>query len=189
MKAPALTASLLALPLAVLLAGCTAGPAGQPPSTASGAAVAGSPTASAPSPSPRPATTPSPSRTPEIRTTYSPDDERIAEVIRAAVADAIPELKALNAMDPSTQVELFEPLGAWITEQKASLAPLTPSSCTAPAVESFDDGLAQYDDIRKRFLAWKDWGAHGRAYSLAAPGRISATLQEAVAELDATCHG
>lgn len=90
-------------------------------------------------------------------------------------------------MDPSKQVALFEPLGAWISQQVTDLEAYDPSSCTAMAVSLYLDGMDQYDDIRKRFLAWKDWGANGHAFSVAAPRAIATTLKKAVAELEAHC--
>ena len=174
---------------ALLLAGCTASPGVAPAATTAALPTATTGPSPSRSPTPRPTSAPRTSPTPVVSTTYTPDDEQIAEVIRAGVAAAIPELERLNDMDPSDQVALFEPLGAWITTQTEAVKRFTPSSCTADAVTLFLDGLDQYDEIRGLFLAWKDWAAHGRAYSHGAPGQIAATLTEATAELDTRCPG
>jgi hypothetical protein len=112
-----------------------------------------------------------------------------APSVRAGVAEALPQLKQLNDLDASEELPLFEPLGAWIAKQRTAVDAYTPSSCTADAVALFHDGIDQYDEIRERFLAWRDWGAHGHAYSLAAPRKIATTLQKAMGELEARCTG
>ena len=120
-------------------------------------------------------------------TVYTPDDEAIARFVQAGVGEAVPQLKVLNDSDPSKLEDLFLPLGAWISSQVTGMARYTPSVCTADAVELFLDGMGRYDDIRKQFLAWRDWGANGNAFSPAAPGLAASTLEEAVTELKATC--
>lgn len=184
----------LALVLAAsVMAGCTASIGGAP---AAGRALSSAPLATPttapsprPTPTPRPTIAPVTSPTPEARTTYTPDDEGLAEVIRAGVAEALPELERLADMPPSDQVALFEPLGVWITTETEAVKGFRPSSCTADAVDLFLDGLDQYDEIRALFLAWKDWGAHGRAYAYGAPGQIAATLTQAATSLEASCSG
>jgi hypothetical protein len=174
---------------ALLVAGCTAGPGTSSATIGVGGAAARATTATpspTPAPSPEQANSGS-SLTPVITTTRTPEDEQLAKLIRAGAADAIPQLQVLNDMDPSKQVHLFEPLGIWIDEQRTGLAALTSSTCTSDAVEIYLDALTQYDRIRKKFLAWKDWGAHGFAYSPAAPRFTVATIEEALAQLDATC--
>jgi hypothetical protein len=54
-------------------------------------------------------------------------------------------------------------------------------------VERFEDGLSQYDAIRKKFLAWRDWGATGHAFPPGAPREAAGAFEDAVAELDAHC--
>jgi hypothetical protein len=171
--------------LALLLAGCTASPAATAPPTA--------PVASAPSASPTPVlTTPEPSASPSptvvVSTVYTADDDEIAKLIRAGAAEAIPDLKGLNDMDPSKLEGQFLPLGDWITGQRAGLAAFSATTCTASAVELFNDGLDQYDAIRKQFLAWRDWGAQGHAFPVAAPGQAVIAFEKAVVELDAQCR-
>ena len=168
---------------ALLLAGCTASP-GTAPSAATPTATVASATPTAES-TPRPTATPS--STPEPATVYTPDDEEIAKLVRAGAAEAIPDLKALNGMDPSKLEGQFLPLGEWITSQKAGIEAYTASACTAAAVERFIDGIDQYDAIRKQFLAWRDWGANGHAFPVAAPGQAVLAFEEAVTELDAYC--
>lgn len=179
---PRVAAALLAL----LVGGCSvgAGPTAEPVT----------PVVSSPSVSPVPATPstePSapPSASSVANTTFTADDEKIAQIVKAAVDEAIPQLKVLNETDPSKLEDLFLPLGEWITTQRSDVAALQASSCTTDAVELFEEGLAQYDAIRKKFLAWRDWGANGNAFPLGAPREASDTLQAAVDELDAHCTG
>ena len=122
-----------------------------------------------------------------ISTVYTADDDEIAKLIKAGAAEAIPDLKALNDMDPSKLEGQFLPLGDWITSQRADVAAYTASSCTIAAVDQFNDGLDQYDAIRKQFLAWRDWGAQGHAFPVAAPGQAVLAFEEALVELDAEC--
>ena len=75
------------------------------------------------------------------------------------------------------------------SERSRSTAGLVPTSCTAGAVALFTDGLDQYDDIREKFLAWRDWGANGLAYPAGAPREARETFAAAVAELEANCPG
>ena len=124
-----------------------------------------------------------------LSTVYTADDTAIAGLITAAVEEATPQLKGLNEMDPSQMEVLFMPLGVWITEQRTGLAAYTPTSCTAGAVALFTDGLDQYDAIREKFMAWRDWGANGRAYPAGAPREARETFAAAVAELEASCPG
>jgi hypothetical protein len=172
--------------LAVLLvAGCTAGAgATTTPDTPAPATPSAAPT---PTPTPTPANAP-PSASPVLSTVYTADDTEIAELIRVGVEEATPQLKGLADMDPSQMEVLFLPLGVWITEQRTGLAAYTPTSCTAGAVALFNDGLAQYDAIREKFLAWRDWGANGRAYPPGAPREARETFAAAVAELEANCQ-
>jgi hypothetical protein len=168
--------------LAVLLsAGCSAGPGGASGLPASSA----SPIAPSVSPPVAPVSA-VPTATLE-QTVYTPDDEQIATVIRAAVDEAIPQLKALNRSDPSALEDLFLPLGEWIAATQAAVEAHAPSSCTADAVELFLDGLDQYDDIREKFLEWRDWGANGNAFPPGAPNVAVAMFEEALVELDAHC--
>jgi hypothetical protein len=169
--------------LALLLVACTANP-GVAPSPSPVATPAPSATAK-PSPTPRP-TTP-PSATPEPRTAYSPDDEQLAALIRAGTDEAIPQLFVLNDMDPQKLEDLFLPLQEWIDGQRAGVEAYTPSSCTAEAVALFIDGMNQYDDIREKFLEWRDWGAVGHAFPVGAPGAAIRTFEAALAELEETC--
>jgi hypothetical protein len=186
--------TLIVLATACLVAACTAGrgssPAAAIPATVAGTAANATPSAPAPTPTPRAATRtamPAASASPVSSTRYTADDERIATLITTGVAQAIPELRVLNKTDPSKQVAFFEPVGTWIAGERAGLAGLTPSTCTAPAVTLYVDALKQYDTMRKKFLAWKDWGAHGHAFSPGAPLAAVRTLQDALAELDAHC--
>jgi hypothetical protein len=166
--------------LALLLAGCTAAPGVAPsPSAPVASAASATPTAST--------STPQPSATAVTSTVYTADDVQIAKLIKAGATEAIPDLKALNDMDPSKLEDQFLPLGEWITAQKAGIAAYTASSCTTGAVELFIDGLDQYDAIRKQFLAWRDWGAQGHAFPVAAPGQAVIAFEEAIVELDAHC--
>ena len=175
-------ATCTALLAAVMLAGCTAG--------AGATTSPDTPAPATPSAAPAPTPTPTPaSASPVLSTVYTADDTAIAELIRTAVEEATPQLKGLADIDPSQMEGLFLPLGAWITEQRTGLEAYTPTSCTAAAVALFDDGLAQYDAIRQKFLAWRDWGASGRAYPAGAPRETRETLEAAVAELEAHCPG
>lgn len=168
----------------LLVAGCTSGPGAVPSSTPSPVATTSvTPTATSPTVSPRPSAVASP----VISTVYTADDEAIATLIKASVAEAIPQLKELNKMDPQKLEDLFLPLQDWITGQRSAIAALTPSSCTATAVEQFNEGIDQYDDIRKTFLAWRDWGAKNRPFPAGAPGLAAKEFEAALAELAATC--
>lgn len=171
--------------VALLLAGCTGVPGATPsPATPGATAAPAAPTAAGTAT--RQPTAP-PTATPELATVYTADDEEIAKLIRAGADEAIPQLKGLRAMDPSKLEGLFLPLLVWITGQKAGVAAYTPSSCTAAAAALFIDGLDQYDAIRKQFLAWRDWGASGHAFPVAAPGQAVVTFEEALVELEAHC--
>jgi hypothetical protein len=183
---------LVAMSTALALAGCTGG-SGTPLQSA-GPGVSATPTADAATPAATttaaPSATPSsahPSATPVFSTTYTSDDEQIAALIRAGVDEAVPQLRLLNDSDPSELQELFGPMGEWISSQVTGVAAYTPSSCTSTAVALFLDGMAQYDAIRKQFLAWRDWGAHGHAFPPAAPPQAAKTLEAAVVELTAQC--
>ncbi len=176
-------AMLAAALVALLLAGCTASPGALPsPSLPAASAAPATPT---PSPSPTPTATPAAS--PVLSTVYTADDTEVAKLIKAGADEAIPDLKALNGMDPSKLEGQFLPLGEWITSQQEGVAAYTPTTCTAPAVERFLDGIDQYDAIRKQFLAWRDWGASGHAFPIAAPGQAVLAFEEAVVELEAHC--
>lgn len=167
--------------VALLLAGCAGAP-GVTPSPATPAAPA-TPTAGMSTTQP----TAPPTATPVPNTVYTADDEEIAKLIRAGADEAIPQLKLLNDMDPGQLEDRFLPLGVWITSQKAGVEAYTPSSCTTAAVALFIKGMDRYDDMRKRFLAWRDWGAHGHAFAVGAPGQAVATFEEALVELEAHC--
>ncbi len=177
----------------LLLAGCGGAPSGTSVPASSDAAMASpaahsSQTATS-SPSARMTAAPSEAQTtPLPASAFTPDDEQIATLIEAGAAEAIPQLKQLNKSDPSRLVKLFEPLGAWIAEQEADVTGFTPSACTASAVTLYIDGIDAYDAIRKEFLAWKDWGAHGNAFAPGAPNQIVALLEEALDELGTYCH-
>lgn len=183
----ALRSGLLAWLAGFVVVGCSAVPGTTAPTTTGGAsaAVVATTKATPTSPTSTPRATPSPAPA----TPNTADDAAIADAIRAGVAEAIPELERLNKMDPSSQVKLFEPLGAWIDRQQQAVAASSAGGCAAEAVELFLDGLDAYDDIRERFLAWKDWGAHGRAYPPGAPREIATTLKQATAALEASCPG
>jgi hypothetical protein len=129
----------------------------------------------------------SPSPTPAPATVYTADDEQIATVIRGAAGEAIPQLKILNKMDPSKLEALFLPLDAWITTQRTAVETLTPSGCTAAAVDAFNDAIDKYETIRKTFLGWRDWGANGRPFPVAAPGQAVKSFEKALVELSANC--
>src|SRR5688500_16707447 len=163
---------------ALFVAGCTAGTGVAPAPAAPAASV---PVATAAPATPGRPTTP-PSATPEAATVYTADDEQIARLIRAGADEAVPELKALNDMDPSQLEDQFLPLGVWITSQRAGIEAYTPSSCTAAAAELFIEGIDAYDTIRKQFLAWRDWGANGHAFPVAAPGQAVLRFEESLAE-------
>jgi hypothetical protein len=168
----------------LLVAGCTTVPASAPsvtPGASSTAILTAAPSSAAPSPSA------SPSPTPATATEYTADDEQVAKLVTAAAGQAIPQIEQLNKMDPSKLETLFLPLDAWITEQRAAIAARSPSACTAAAVELFNDGLEKYETIRKTFLGWRDWGANGRPFPVAAPGQAVKSFEAAVAALDADC--
>jgi hypothetical protein len=167
--------------VALLLAGCTASPGAIPSPTPSAAPATQTAGPATPEPTAPSTSTPAPA------TVYTADDEAIATLIRAGAAEAIPDLKLLNGMDPSRLEDQFLPLGEWITSQRAGIEALTASSCTSAAVERFIDGLEQYDAIRKQFLAWRDWGAQGHAFPVAAPGQAVIAFEAALVELEAHC--
>ncbi len=171
---------------ALLLAGCVGGPGATPPPATPAAPSA---TAALATPTAAPPTTPPtvPPLTPVPATAYSADDEEIAKLIRAGAEEAIPQLKLLNGMDPSKLEGLFLPLDVWITSQRAGVEAYTPTSCTAAALERFNEGLDGYDAIRKQFLAWRDWGAQGHAFPVAAPGQAVLAFEAALVELEAHC--
>ena len=75
----------------------------------------------------------------------------------------------------------------WIDEQRSAISRLTPSACTVDAVALYLEGIDGYDDIRKEFLAWRDWGAHGHAFPPGAPRTAADAMEAALAELDAGC--
>jgi hypothetical protein len=118
---------------------------------------------------------------------YTAEDEGVATLIRAGAEVAIPQLELLSDIDPSKLEDLFVPLGTWITGQLADVDAYTPSSCTAAAVAAYVEGIDYYDDLRKTFLGWRDWGANGRPFAPGAPRQVVALLEEALAELDAHC--
>ena len=130
--------------------------------------------------------TASPTATPPPNAVNTAEDEAIATLIKVGTHEAIPQLKRLNDMDPGKLEDLFLPLGDWIASQSAGVEAHTPS-CTAGAVALFMEGMDRYDDIRKEFLAWRDWGANGHAFPVAAPGQAVVTLEEALVELEAHC--
>ena len=167
---------------AILLAGCSAGPGATPSAAIPEATVSIAPTAP-PSAPPTASSTASPSP----NTSYTADDEAIAGLIRTGADEAIPQLRVLNDSDPSRLEDLFLPLGIWITGQKASLEPYTASTCTSGAVARFTEGLDRYDAIRKKFLAWRDWGATGNAFPPGAPREAAESFEEALVELEAHC--
>jgi hypothetical protein len=136
-------------------------------------------------PSPRP--TARPSATALAATAYAGDDAAIATVVRDGVTVAVGQLRDLDDNDPDKLQTLFTPLGSWISARESAIEALTPSTCTAEAVELFLDGLRQYDDIRKDFNAWRDWGAHGHPFAPVAPRLAVETFEQAVAALIATC--
>ena len=172
--------------IALLLAGCTGGPGATPPSATPAAIASATPTAKPTDTATTPPTA-TPSASVASATVYTPDDEQIAKVIRAGADEAIPELKQLNDSDPSKLESLFLPLGEWITSQRTGVEAFTPSSCTAPAVAAFIEGLDRYDAIRKKFLAWRDWGAQGHAFPVGAPRQAHESFSKSLAELEAYC--
>ena len=181
MRASAISAFALT---ALLFAGCTATPGA--PASPDSTAVPASAAPATPTPTPSPTPTPA-AASPAVSTVYTADDTEIAKLIKAGADEAIPDLKGLNKMDPSKLEGQFLPLGEWITSQKEGVAAYTPTTCTAPAVEQFLDGIDQYDAIRKQFLAWRDWGATGHAFPVAAPGQAVVAFEKAVTELEASC--
>jgi hypothetical protein len=165
---------------ALLLAGCSEVPGAAPsPTTAAATAAPATPTAATPT------TTAPPTASHEANTVYTADDQKIARLIRAGADEAIPQLKLLNDMDPGKLEDLFLPLHVWLTGQKAGIEAYTPSSCTTAAVALFTEGIERYDDIRKRFLALRDWGAHGHSFPVAAPGQAVLPFEDALVELEA----
>lgn len=171
--------------VALLLVGCTGMPAASTvPATDP---VTAAPATATPMPSPTSPPTAPPTATPEAATDYTADDEKIAELIRAGAAEAIPQLKEVRDMDPEERSVLFVPLLEWITSQTEGVEAYTPSGCTTAAVALFLEGMEQFDSMRKRFLAWRDWGAHNDPFSPAAPGQAVQTFEEALVELDAYC--
>jgi hypothetical protein len=166
--------------MVLLVAGCTATPVTAPTS-----APTASPAPTSPAATSSPEVTASP--TPAPATVYTADDERIATIIQGAAAEAIPQLKVLNKMDPSKLEALFLPLDAWITAQRTAVETLTPSGCTATAVAAFNDAIDKYETIRKTFLGWRDWGANGRPFPVAAPGQAVKSFETALGELAAHC--
>ena len=170
--------------VALLVVGCTGAPGATPdPATPAAIASTAAPTADMSTPEP----TASPTATPEANTVYTADDEEIAKLIKAGADEAIPELRRLNDMDPGQLEDQFLPLGEWITSQKAGLEAYTPSNCTTAAVALFVKGMDSYDAIRKKFLAWRDWGAQGHAFPVGAPREAAVTFEEALVQLDAEC--
>ena len=125
MRAGALVGIVLA---ALVAAGCVGGPGAATPSpTPTDPPV---PATLPPLPASDPPS-PVPSATIEVSTVYTPDDEEIAALIEAGADEAIPQLKALNKMDPQKLEDLFLPFGEWIEAQRAGVAAYTPSTCTA----------------------------------------------------------
>jgi hypothetical protein len=136
-------------------------------------------------PSVEPSAPPSPSAA--NNTVFTPDDAEIATLITSAADEAVPQLAGLNDSSPGKLEGLFLPLGEWISAQRTAVEALTPSNCTEAAVDLFEDGLSQYDGIRKKFLAWRDWGANGNAFPPGAPREASDSFKAAVDELSAHC--
>ena len=167
--------------VALVLAGCTATPGASVAPSSPAVLTTATATATA-SPTPL-AVSPSPAAAGE----FTADDEQIATLIKAGAADAVPDLRTLSDADPSKLALLFEPLGAWIKQQRSGVGALTASECTMAAVELYIDGINQYDSIRKKFLAWRDWGIHGHAFTAKAPLDAADTLEGAVAELELHC--
>ena len=165
----------------VLVAGCAV--ASTPPTSSPAARSASTPSRSPSAPA-------SAAPVPEASGLAAGDpatDEEIAAVIRAGAEVAVPQLRSLNGSDPSRLDDLFIPLGVWIDGQRAAISGLTPSACTADAVTLYLEGIDGYDAIRKEFLAWRDWGAHGHAFPPGAPRMAAAAIDAALAELDAGC--
>jgi hypothetical protein len=171
---------------ALLVAGCT-GSLGTTPSQATPDAITASaaPTVATTTAPP----TASPTASAAVDVVYTADDEQIAKLIEAGADEAITQLRLLNDMDPDKLEDLFVPLGTWITAQRAGIEALTPSSCTASAVTAFMEGMDAYDSIREKFLAWRDWGAHGHAFPPGAPREAAAMFETALLELEAHCAG
>ena len=169
----------------LLLAGCTAAPGTAPSPDSTAVTVTAAPATPTAGPSVTP--TAAGAASPVLSTVYTADDTEIAKLIKAGADEAIPDLKGLNKLDPSKLEGQFLPLGDWITSQREGVAAYTPTTCTAPALERFLDGIDQYDAIRKQFLAWRDWGARGHAFPVAAPGQAVVAFEKAVAELEASC--
>lgn len=163
--------------------GCTPSVATVPSPAAS---VATDPTASPAASPPATPAPPSPTATPPA-TTYTPEDERIAALIRAGVDTAVAQLRVLNDMDPSRLEGLFLPLDAWIADRVSEAEAATPSGCTDAAVALYLDGLDAFDDIRQTFMEWRDWGAQGHPFPRGAPREAAGILEAAVAELTARC--
>ena len=172
-----------AVPLVVImLAGCTGGPgATQPVTTPSTVSSAPSVAIS------RPSSTVSPTASPLAAAVFTADDKEIARLISTGADAAIPQLMVLNKSDPSKLEEIFLPLGVWIANQKGGLKPYSASSCTSAAVALFIEGMDRYDAIRKKFLAWRDWGAQGNAFPPGAPREAHESFSAALAELEAHC--
>jgi len=137
-------------------------------------------------PSPSAPTDPA-AASPLAATAYSADDEQVARLIKAGADEVIPQLKGLNDSDPSKLEKLFQPLGIWIAGQRSAVAGYAATSCTAGAVERYLEGLDRYDAIRKKFLAWRDWGALGNAFPPGAPREAGDSFRGALAELEAHC--
>ena len=169
---------------ALLIGGCTAGAgATAEPSTPAITAAPSTPTPAAPSVEP----SAPPSASAATSTVFTADDTEIATLITAAADEAVPQLAVLNDSDPSKLEDLFLPLGDWISAQRTGVEALSPSNCTTAAVDLFEQGLSQYDAIRKKFLAWRDWGANGNAFPPGAPREASDSFKAAVDELGAHC--
>ena len=79
----------------------------------------------------------------------------------AGAGEAIPQLKGLNAQGPRPTGGPVRSARHLDPDQRAGVEAYTASDCTAVAVARFIEGMDAYDDIRKRFLAWRDWGATG----------------------------
>ena len=173
---------------AIVVAGCTAGPGATPSAAKPSAATPTTTASTAPSVAPTTASsTASPSATPPPNAAFTADDKMIAKLISSGAGVAIPQLKALNDSDPSQLEQIFLPLGVWIASQKAGFEPYTPSTCTTAAMELYADGIDRYDAIRKVFLAWRDWGAHGHAFPPGAPDQAIIAFEKALVELKAHC--
>ena len=101
--------------------------------------------------------------------------------------EAIPQLKELNKMDPQKLEDLFLPMQDRITSQRSAMAALTPSSCTATAVERFNEGIDQYDDIREDVPGLAGLGRQEPSVPGRSSGTRSKEFEAALAELEATC--